>query len=207
MSQVRVLDYSTGVPLENEYGHFEVGAFSIEVDGLARDLYTLSCGELKDTVNVRINSACFTGDLFGCLRCDCNEQMRCAIKYFADKGNGLLIYDLSQEGRGIGPVGKLKSLKLMDKKGLSTAQAFAELGYEVDIRNYSAAAEILNFYKIKKVNLITNNPDKVNYLRSAGVDVVSRIPTVSQKVELQQYLLSKEKEMGHIISKKGDANK
>lgn len=187
--------------MTNDIGKFTVGAFEVEVDGRIRELYTLMYGDVKNVVNVRINSACFTSDIFGCQRCDCNEQLINAMKYFVQEGNGLLIYDVMQEGRGIGAVGKLKTLQIMDERKCSTAQAFLDLGYEKDCRDYSAAVEILKYLKISKVNLITNNLEKVYFLKNAGIDVIKRIPSISTNVKLQAYLLSKEEEMGHIITK------
>lgn len=201
MKEIKICDCVVGVPLKNDIGSFMVGAFVVKVDGVERELYTLMYGDLKDVVNVRINSACFTSDIFGCQRCDCNEQLINAMKYFVQEGNGLLIYDVMQEGRGIGATGKLKTLKIMDEKKCSTAQAFVELGYEKDHRDYSATVEILRYLKISKVNLITNNLDKIHFLENAGIDVVKRIPSVSKNAKLQAYLLSKEKDMGHVISK------
>lgn len=199
MEKAKIIDYVIDVPLTNLLGEFRISAFSVEVDGKIVELYALSHGIINGVVNVRINSACYTGDLFGCQRCDCNEQMINAMKLFISSGNGLLIYDLSQEGRGIGAVGKLKTLKLMDCEKISTAQAFASLNYDVDPRDYSAAVAILDFFGINEINLISNNPEKINFLKKNGISVVSRIPTVSNMPEVQEYLLSKERDMGHLI--------
>lgn len=201
MEKIKITDYVVDVPLTNEVGTFKVGAFVIEDKRGTRELYTLMYGNIQDVENLRINSACFTSDLFGCQRCDCNEQLQNAMKYFVQMGNGLLIYDVMQEGRGIGAIGKLKTLKIMDEKKCSTAEAFLELGYEKDCRDYSAAVEILKFLNVSRVNLITNNPDKINFLEKEGVEVVKRISSISENAKLQEYLLSKEKDMGHVITK------
>ncbi len=127
-----------------------------------------------DPVPVRIHSACLTGDLFGSLRCDCGEQLRASVRLFAERGGGVLLY-MSQEGRDIGLANKLRAYRLQ-ADGLDTIDADETLGFGADERGYGAAVEILRTLGVRRVVLLTNNPEKVDALRAAGVDVADRLP-------------------------------
>jgi GTP cyclohydrolase II len=127
-----------------------------------------------DPVPVRIHSACLTGDLFGSLRCDCGEQLRRSVRLFVERGGGALLY-MAQEGRDIGLANKLRAYRLQ-AEGLDTIDADATLGFGADERGYGAAVEILRTLGVRRVLLLTNNPDKVAALGAAGVDVVDRQP-------------------------------
>jgi len=127
-----------------------------------------------DPVPVRIHSACLTGDLFGSLRCDCGEQLRASVRLFAERGGGVLLY-MSQEGRDIGLANKLRAYRLQ-AAGLDTIDADETLGFGADERGYGAAVEILRTLGVRRVVLLTNNPEKVDALRAAGVDVADRLP-------------------------------
>lgn len=127
-----------------------------------------------DPVPVRLHSACFTGDLFGSLRCDCGEQLRGSLRVFAAGGGGVLLY-LAQEGRGIGLGNKLRAYSLQHS-GLDTVDADGVLGFGDDERRYRAAVEMLRHLRVERVLLLTNNPGKVEALRDGGIDVVERKP-------------------------------
>ena len=146
---------------------------------------------------VRIHSQCLTGDVFGSLRCDCRLQLELALTKIAEAGAGILLYE-QQEGRGIGLMAKLKAYELQDH-GLDTVEANVELGYAADCREYELPAAVLKQLGVKQVRLITNNPEKVAALDSAGIAVTERI---SAEVELQEtferYLRTKQEKMGHI---------
>ena len=146
---------------------------------------------------VRIHSQCLTGDVFGSLRCDCRLQLELALGKIAAEGAGILLYE-QQEGRGIGLMAKLKAYELQDH-GMDTVEANVELGFAADCRAYELPAEVLKQLGVSSVRLITNNPDKVAALESAGIAVVER---VSAEVELQEtfagYLKTKHEKMGHI---------
>ena len=152
-----------------------------------------------DPVPVRIHSACLTGDLFGSLRCDCGDQLRGSLRLFAERGGGVLLY-MSQEGRDIGLGNKLRAYALQEQ-GLDTVDADRTLGFGSDERRYSAAVEMLKELKISRVELLTNNPEKVRAVREAGITVVDRrplygtlnrhnLPYVKAKVERAGHLLS-----------------
>jgi GTP cyclohydrolase II len=127
-----------------------------------------------DPVPVRLHSACLTGDLFGSLRCDCGEQLRGSLRVFAASGGGVLLY-LAQEGRGIGLGNKLRAY-LLQQEGLDTIDADATLGFGADERRYHAGIEILRHLGIQRIQLLTNNPDKVRALREGGIEVTDRRP-------------------------------
>ena len=127
-----------------------------------------------DPVPVRIHSACLTGDLFGSLRCDCGEQLRGSLRVFSEQGGGVLLY-LAQEGRGIGLGNKLRAYTLQ-QEGLDTVDADCTLGFGADERRYDAAVQMLQHLGVSRVQLLTNNPEKVRSVREGGIDVVDRQP-------------------------------
>ncbi|MBL7775419.1 MAG: GTP cyclohydrolase II [Saprospiraceae bacterium] len=148
-------------------------------------------------VPVRIHSECMTGDVFGSRRCDCGEQLEASLRLAAQRG-GVVVY-LRQEGRGIGLINKLKAYNLQDV-GLNTAEANTHLGFDVDARQYACAIAILQDLKIKNVEIITNNPDKVEALRHSPIQVASVIPLVVQPHEdNRDYLVTKQELMGHLL--------
>lgn len=131
-------------------------------------------GSWPDPVPVRLHSACLTGDLFGSLRCDCGEQLHTSLQIMAEQGGGLLLY-LEQEGRGIGLGNKLRAYSLQEE-GLDTVDADGALGFGADERRYDSAVEILRRLGVKRIKLLTNNPEKVRAVREGGIDVVDRQP-------------------------------
>jgi GTP cyclohydrolase II len=168
-------------------------------NGVVEGLVAVVMGDIHSTPPVvRIHSQCLTGDVFGSLRCDCRLQLELAMRRIAAEGAGILLYE-QQEGRGIGLMAKLKAYELQDH-GLDTVEANVELGYAADCREYELPAEVLKMLGVKEVRLITNNPEKVAALESAGISVVER---VSAEVEPQDtfadYVRTKQEKMGHIV--------
>ena len=150
-------------------------------------------------VPVRIHSECFTGDVLGSRRCDCGEQLDMALKIINEAGLGVLIY-LRQEGRGIGLLKKLQAYNLQDE-GLDTVDANIHLGHLADEREYSMAAEILNILEIKSIDLITNNPSKIDEIKKLGIQVDERIPIeTAYHQDNVDYLQTKAEKMSHILS-------
>jgi GTP cyclohydrolase II len=146
---------------------------------------------------VRIHSQCLTGDVFHSLRCDCRLQLELALKTITEAGSGILLYE-QQEGRGIGLMAKLKAYELQDQ-GFDTVEANVELGYKPDCREFELPAEVLKLLGVHAVRLITNNPEKVEALESAGIRVVERISAAVEPQEsFQRYLDVKREKMGHI---------
>lgn len=147
---------------------------------------------------VRLHSECFTGDLLGSLRCDCGDQLRGAIQAISADGAGVLLY-LAQEGRGIGLVNKLRAYTLQDS-GHDTLDANEQLGFDADERVYMPAAEMLKDLGLKRIRLLTNNPDKVSELESHGIDVVERVPhAFPSNKHNEQYLQTKRAKGGHLF--------
>ncbi len=147
---------------------------------------------------VRIHSQCLTGDVFGSLRCDCRLQLELALGLIAQHGAGILLYE-QQEGRGIGLMAKLKAYELQDQ-GLDTVEANEELGFAADCRAYELPAEVLKLLGVNSVRLITNNPDKVAALESAGIHVTERVSAeVEPQKTFERYLRTKKQKMGHIF--------
>jgi GTP cyclohydrolase II len=146
---------------------------------------------------VRIHSQCLTGDVFGSLRCDCRLQLELALTKIGEEGAGILLYE-QQEGRGIGLMAKLKAYELQDK-GLDTVEANEELGFEADYREYELPARVLKMLGVSQVKLMTNNPEKVSALESAGITVVERVSAeVAPQETFAAYLKTKHEKMGHI---------
>ena len=169
------------------------------VAGEVEGLVALVMGDIHSAAPVvRIHSQCLTGDVFGSLRCDCRLQLELAMGRIAEEGAGILLYE-EKEGRGIGLMAKLKAYELQDQ-GLDTVEANVELGFAADCREYELPAEVLKLLGVTSVRLITNNPEKVAALESAGIAVVER---VSAEVEPQEsfagYLRTKQEKMGHIV--------
>lgn len=178
------------------------GSFRIEVvtDEGGLEHVALSMGDLRgpDPVLVRVHSECLTGDAFGSLRCDCGPQLNAALAAVADRGWGCVLY-LRQEGRGIGLHAKIQAYHLQDQ-GADTLDANLMLGHPADGRDYTVAATMLNSLGAGQVSLLTNNPDKVEQLRSYGIDVVERIPlVVGVGDDNRQYLKTKAERMGHQL--------
>ena len=149
-------------------------------------------------VTVRVHSECLTGDVFGSQRCDCGGQLDIAMERISQEENGILLY-MRQEGRGIGLKEKIKAYALQDR-GYDTLDANTALNHPADAREYSFCAEMLQKVGVNKVNLMTNNPLKINGLRDNGIMVVSRIEHIEGRGVLNQnYLVTKAKRMGHIL--------
>ena len=147
---------------------------------------------------VRIHSQCLTGDVFSSKRCDCGEQLNAALDLIAKAGNGVLVYQ-QKEGRGIGLVNKIRAYELQDK-GLDTVAANISLGFDADLRDYVMPAEILKYLGATRVNLLSNNPDKVHGLEKEGIIVEKRVPIEITPNDIDQnYLRVKKEKMGHLL--------
>ena len=185
--------------LPTEHGDFRIRVFHEEETGL--DHVALLLGDMSgpDPVLVRVHSECLTGDAFSSLRCDCGPQLEAAMKMIQEIGWGCLVY-LRQEGRGIGLHAKIQAYNLQDR-GADTLEANLMLGHPADARDYGIASEILDAVGIARVNLMTNNPDKVDQLSEYGINVVERKPLVAGVGESNvDYLSTKARRMGHKIS-------
>lgn len=152
----------------------------------------------NDVVNLRIHSECLTGDVFGSIKCDCQKQLELAISYIAQHG-GMIIYH-RQEGRNIGLLNKVNAYSLQDS-GKDTIEANLALGFKEDEREYSIVEYILKDLNIKKINILTNNPAKLEFLESLDVQIVERIPTIVEpNCYNKEYLKTKKEKMGHLLN-------
>ena len=181
--------------LPTKYGKFKIKAYK---DGNQEHLAIMSQDfENIDAPFVRIHSECLTGDTLGSLKCDCQNQLDLSLKFIAQEG-GLVIYH-RQEGRNIGLVNKVNAYALQDQ-GRNTIQANLELGFGEDDRDYSIVGHVFNDLGVKKLKLITNNPKKIKYVESLGVEIVERIPAITKSNKYNEgYLLTKKEQMGHIL--------
>ena len=185
--------------LPTEHGEFRIRVFHEEETGLDHVALLLGAMEGPDPVLVRVHSECLTGDAFSSLRCDCGPQLHAAMRLIQEVGWGCLIY-MRQEGRGIGLHAKIQAYNLQDR-GADTLEANLMLGHPADARDYGIASEMLGSVGIDKVNLMTNNPDKVEQLSEYGINVVERMPLVAGVGEGNvDYLSTKARRMGHKIS-------
>ena len=157
-------------------------------------------GDVKATAPlVRIHSQCLTGDVFASLRCDCRQQLEMALSMIAEQGAGILIYE-QKEGRGIGLMAKLQAYELQDA-GLDTVEANERLGFKADHRDFSLPAEMLKVLGVKKVRLLSNNPEKVAALEQVGIEVVERVPCeVDAGPYAEDYLKTKKEKLGHLFN-------
>jgi GTP cyclohydrolase II len=157
-------------------------------------------GNLQDRAPLlRIHSQCLTGEVLGSLRCDCRGQLEFAMSAMADEGSGLVIYEY-QEGRGIGLMAKLRAYALQDQ-GLDTIEANEALGFEADYRDFSLAVAVLHELNVRQVRLMSNNPQKVEALTKAGIEVIERIACeASPSPYALGYLRTKKEKMGHSLT-------
>jgi len=184
--------------LPSEIADFKVHAFTekqSEKDHLAITLGNINSA---DSILARIHSQCITGESFFSLRCDCRFQLTESLKLIAKKGSGVVFY-LQQEGRGIGLSNKIRAYKLQDK-GLDTVEANHHLGFNDDERNYEIVSAMANHLKIKTVDLMTNNPKKIDALKKSGLKVSRRIPIrIESNTHNKSYLNTKVKKLGHLM--------
>jgi 3,4-dihydroxy 2-butanone 4-phosphate synthase / GTP cyclohydrolase II len=194
-----IIEKGEQVKLPTAWGTFEFVPFRQLSNGLEHAALVKGTWGPDDAVMVRIHSSCFTGDIFGSLRCDCGPQLHKAMEMVEKEGRGAIIY-LSQEGRGIGLLNKIRTYKLQEQ-GRDTVEANLELGFAEDERDYGVGASILHELGLGKIRLISNNPVKRAGLEGYGITIVENIhlePEHNQHNEF--YLETKANKMGHMIS-------
>ena len=182
--------------LPTKFGNFIISVFE-EPNG--KDHIALTIGNItdQDVVMCRVHSECLTGDALHSLRCDCGPQLQAALQKLSSNQSGILLY-LRQEGRGIGLVNKIRAYALQDQ-GHDTVEANEMLGFAADLREYNICLDILEHFKIKAVNLLTNNPKKVDALEEIGIKVKKRTSIHEGINETnKQYIETKKNKMGHF---------
>jgi GTP cyclohydrolase II len=184
--------------LPSRFGDFHIIAFENNRDG--KEHVAITKGDVigaKD-VPVRLHSECLTGDVVGSLRCDCRDQLEAALKAIGQMEKGMVLY-LRQEGRGIGLINKIRAYNLQDN-GLDTVEANLALGFRDDERDYAVAAHMLMSLKIESVQLMTNNPKKIDQLTQYGIQVNGRVPHIMEPNDHNRfYLETKAAKSGHMI--------
>ncbi len=186
--------------LPTALGDFVINGFEDIATG--KEHVVLSMGDITtpEPVLCRIHSECLTGDALFSLRCDCGPQLQFAMQKVAEAGRGMILY-LRQEGRGIGLLNKIRAYSLQDH-GADTVEANVQLGFAADGREYDICKPLLSHFGVNKVRLMTNNPAKVDALRSLGVEVVERVPIeTGLNPHNQDYLAVKMQKMGHLLKK------
>jgi len=184
--------------LPTRFGNFHIVAFENNRDG--KEHVAITKGDVigASDVPVRLHSECLTGDVMGSLRCDCRDQLESALKKIGRMEKGVILY-LRQEGRGIGLINKIRAYSLQDE-GLDTVEANLALGFRDDERDYAVAAHMLMSLKIESVQLMTNNPKKIDQLTRYGIQVNGRIPHIMEPNEYNRfYLETKAAKSGHLI--------
>jgi len=194
-----IIEKGERVYLPTERGDFEFIPFRQTSNGIEHAALIKGKWTKDEPVLVRLHSSCFTGDIFGSMRCDCGPQLQKAMSMVEAEGKGVVIY-LSQEGRGIGLLNKIKAYKLQDQ-GMDTVQANIKLGFGEDERDYGVGASIMRELGLGKVRLISNNPVKRAGLEGYGIQIVETIPLIIESNPHNQfYLETKANKMGHDLS-------
>ena len=203
----RLVKRSASVPMPTSYGEFQVSLYESPYDQQAHIAMTrgleipegdAAAVPFDEPILGRVHSECLTGDVFHSSRCDCGDQLQAALKEVGEAGRGFILY-MRQEGRGIGLLNKLKAYALQDS-GLDTVEANEALGFRPDQRNYGTGASILFDLGIRKIRLLTNNPQKRSALTGYGLEIVERVPLVmSSNPQNERYLATKREKLGHMI--------
>ncbi len=188
--------------LPSRFGLFHVIAFWNNRDSKEHAAFVRGDVTNAENVPVRLHSECLTGDAIGSLRCDCRDQLEAALTAIGKMENGILLY-LRQEGRGIGFLNKIRAYGLQDY-GYDTVEANHALGFRDDERDYGIAAHMLDSLKVKSIQLMTNNPRKIDGLTKYGVQVTNRIPLIMPPNPYNQfYLQTKAEKSGHLLDPNG----
>ncbi|MFD4705745.1 bifunctional 3,4-dihydroxy-2-butanone-4-phosphate synthase/GTP cyclohydrolase II [Gottfriedia sp. NPDC058432] len=186
------------IKLPTDFGDFKMIGYTNKIDG--KEHIAIVKGKVDDgePVLVRIHSECLTGDVFGSCRCDCGPQLQSTLSMIEEVGKGVIVY-MRQEGRGIGLLNKLRAYKLQEE-GFDTVEANLNLGFDSDLRDYAISAQIIKDLGIVSIDLVTNNPVKIEALKSHGIQINNRVPIQTEmKTENEKYLITKIEKMGHLL--------
>ena len=194
-----IVEFVRAVDMPTRWGIFRLHLFRGREDESHHVALVMGDVTSREDVLVRVHSECLTGDVFESQRCDCGHQLKTALALVAGEGVGVVVY-MRQEGRGIGLANKIHAYALQQEEGLDTVEANERLGFQADLREYGVGAQILASLGLKKVRLLTNNPRKVVGLEGYGLEIVARVPIVSESTEhSQKYLDTKRDKLGHLI--------
>jgi len=194
----QLVERQTTVRLPTANGEFTAVAFRETLTG--KHHVALVKGDVagEENVLVRVHSECLTGDVFHSLRCDCGDQLELALQRISAEGKGVLLY-LSQEGRGIGLLNKLKAYELQEQ-GLDTVEANLRLGFAADVREYGIGSQILADLGLTTIRVLTNNPKKISGISGFGLEVVEQVPIeTAPNAENRRYLDAKRDKLGHAL--------
>jgi 3,4-dihydroxy 2-butanone 4-phosphate synthase/GTP cyclohydrolase II len=204
MQPTRVVRATEPIHLPTAFGSFQAIGYLDEPTGAEHVVLVHGPIDPKRPTLVRVHSECLTGDVLGSQRCDCGEQLHEAMRMIDQRG-GVLVYMRQQEGRGIGLLNKLRAYKLQED-GLDTVEANLHLGFPPDMRDFSPAAEILGDVGLRRIRLMTNNPDKAQRIfetepaRRYGLDMVEIVPLqIDPNQHNERYLETKRDKMGHVL--------
>lgn len=196
-AKVQIQEYSS-CQLPTRYGDFDIRVFRVE--GEVDEAVVISMGaDFREDENifVRVHSECFTGEVLGSLKCDCQQQLDLALNRIAERGRGAVVY-LRQEGRGIGLGNKIRAYA-EQAKGANTVEANHILGFPADMRDFSVAAHILRKLGIGRIDLNTNNPRKIDRMKELGLLINEIVPSLTAPTGHNQgYLETKARELGHL---------
>lgn len=185
-------------PLKNSIGEFVLHVFSW--GGLESDnIFVLEKPSVNEPQYVRVHSACYTGEVFGSVDCDCDQQLTLAMQTISNLG-GFIIY-LQQDGRGAGSLNKIRGMHLTFKHGIDTVEAYKKMGIDVDQREYSKAIWVLRHFGVTNMHLLTNNPRKIEVFEAAGFSVFGTSHETSPTDANRDYLRVKKDKMGHTLQK------
>lgn len=195
----RIVERQSTVRLPTKYGVFTLHGYLDIVSKQEHLALTMGAVNNVPGVLVRVHSECLTGEVLGSLRCDCRPQLEIALERIAAEGCGVLVYMRGHEGRGIGLLHKLRAYALQDI-GVDTADANTQLGLPIDARDYATGAQILQDLGVTSMRLMTNNPKKYVGLSDFGLEIVSRVPIITQpQAENENYLRTKRDLFGHLL--------
>ena len=200
LKEESIVEKGEMVDMPTKYGHFKLIPFRQKSNGLEHVALVKGEWEENEPVLVRVHSSCATGDIFGSYRCDCGPQLHKAMELIEKEGKGVIVY-LNQEGRGIGLMNKMKAYKLQED-GMDTVEANLCLGFKADERDYGVGANILHDLGVKKMRLLTNNPQKRVGLTGYGLTVMENVPIEIEPNKYNRfYLHTKKDRMGHELHK------
>ncbi len=192
------IKFSNKAKLPTQYGDFNIVSFKQEGDTHEHCLLFKGNLTAEEDVLTRVHSECLTGDVFSSKKCDCGEQLDKSMRAIAEKGTGIIVY-LRQEGRGIGLFNKINAYALQDQ-GEDTIQANHSLGFDTDLRDFTIAVKALQYLKIKSIELLSNNPEKIAIWENSEINVTKRIPLIIETNEHNlDYLSVKKEKLNHLL--------